>query len=199
MNKRRCGWVTDEPIYQQYHDQEWGNLQQFEDDHYLFEMLTLEGAQAGLSWITILKRRPAYREAFMQFDPKKVANFQMADVDRLMQDEGIIRNRRKIESTVNNAQMLLQVQKDDGSFHDFLCQFFEGKQIVNQWQTDDEVPASTEASVSLSKELKKRGFTFVGPIICYSFMQAVGIVNDHIADCFLAQKIPYKCGARSDE
>lgn len=185
MEVRRCAWVTSEPIYQTYHDEEWGNLQRFHDDHYLFEMLTLEGAQAGLSWITILKRREHYREAFAQFDPEKVAAFTGEQVKQLMNNEGIIRNRRKIESTIRNAQAFLKVQAEHGTFHQFLWKFFGEKQVNNQWQTDEEVPAQTEASIRLSKELKKLGFTFVGPIICYSFMQAVGLVNDHTKQCFL--------------
>lgn len=188
MDKQRCDWVTDEPIYIQYHDEEWGSLQHVKDDHYLFEMLTLEGAQAGLSWITILKRREGYRKAFMQFDPEKVAKFREVDIEKLMQNEEIIRNRRKIESTINNAQAFIEVQKKHGSFHAFLWEFFDGKQIVNHWEAGDKVPAETDESKRLSKALKKLGFTFVGPIICYSFMQAVGIVNDHTNACFLSQK-----------
>lgn len=185
MEVRRCAWVTSEPIYQTYHDEEWGNLKRFQDDHYLFEMITLEGAQAGLSWITILKRREHYREAFAQFDPEKVAAFTEEQIEQLMNNEGIIRNRRKIESTIRNAQAFLKVQAEYGSFHQFLWQFFGEKQVNNHWQTDEEVPAQTNDSLKLSKALKKRGFTFVGPIICYSFMQAVGLVNDHTKQCFL--------------
>ncbi len=185
MEVKRCAWVTSEPIYQTYHDEEWGNLQRFHDDQYLFEMLTLEGAQAGLSWITILKRREHYREAFTQFDPEKVAVFTDAQVEQLMNNAGIIRNRRKIESTIHNAQAFLKVQAEYGSFHQFLWQFFGKEQVNNHWQTDEEVPAQTNDSLKLSKALKKRGFTFVGPIICYSFMQAVGLVDDHTKQCFL--------------
>lgn len=188
MNKQRCSWVSNDPIYQQYHDEEWGNLRNFQDDGYLFEMLTLEGAQAGLSWITILKRREAYRKAFEQFDPAKVATFQTTDIDRLMLNEGIIRNRRKIESAIHNATIFLQVQRQYGSFHAFLWKFIGRKQIVNQWQIQDEVPATTEESIRLSKTLKKLGFTFVGPVICYAYMQAIGLVNDHTADCFLSKE-----------
>lgn len=181
----RCGWVTDEPIYIRYHDEEWGEFSRFQDDDYLFEMLTLEGAQAGLSWITILKRREAYRKAFHDFDLEKVALFTEEQIDILMQNEGIIRNQRKITSTIRNAQAFLEVQSEFGSFHQYLWKFFDQRQIVNHWKTDEEVPASTEESIRLSKALKKRGFSFVGPVICYSFMQAVGIVDDHTMECFL--------------
>jgi len=181
----RCGWVTDDSIYIKYHDEEWGNMRRFHDDNYLFEMLTLEGAQAGLSWITILKRREAYREAFHYFNPEKVALYTEKQVEALMQNEGIIRNKRKIMSTIYNAQALLNVQKEFGSFHQFLWDFFNQRPIINYWKTDEEVPASTKESVRLSKALKSRGFSFVGPVICYSFMQAVGIVDDHTMECFL--------------
>lgn len=181
----RCGWVTDDLIYIKYHDEEWGNIRRFHDDHYLFEMLTLEGAQAGLSWITILKRREAYREAFCHFDPEKVAVYTEKQVKALMNNEGIIRNKRKIISTIHNAQAFINMQKELGSFHQFLWDFFNQRQIVNHWKTDEEVPASTTESVRLSKALKKRGFSFVGPVICYSFMQAVGIVDDHTTECYL--------------
>lgn len=181
----RCSWVTDEPIYQTYHDEEWGNLHRFNDDHYLFEMLTLEGAQAGLSWITILKRRNHYQEAFSQFNPEKVASYDEVKVEQLMQNKGIIRNRRKIESTIRNAQVFLNVQAEHGSFHSFLWKFFGEGQQINHWQADEEVPAQTEASIQLSKTLKKLGFSFVGPVICYAFMQAVGLVDDHTKQCFL--------------
>ncbi len=181
----RCGWVTNDPIYITYHDEEWGNMRDFQDDHYLFEMLTLEGAQAGLSWITILKRREAYREAFHYFDPVNVALFTEEQIESLMENEGIIRNKRKIVSTVGNAQAFFKVQREFGSFHQYLWDFFDQKQIINNWQTAEEIPASTADSLCLSKALKKRGFSFVGPVICYSFMQAIGIVNDHTMECFL--------------
>ncbi|MBO1002290.1 DNA-3-methyladenine glycosylase I [Pseudogracilibacillus auburnensis] len=188
MEKNRCAWVTDDPLYVKYHDEEWGSLERFTDDHYLFEMLTLEGAQAGLSWITILKRRENYREAFDQFDPTIVANYGEDEKTLLLQNEGIIRNRRKIESTIKNADAFLRVQAEFGSFHAFLWEFIGGKQIVHHWREHADVPASSEMSINLSKELKKRGFTFVGPVICYSFMQAVGMINDHTTDCFLCTK-----------
>jgi len=148
-------------------------------------MLTLEGAQAGLSWITILKRREHYRRAFAQFNPAIIAQYNEADVKRLLNDEGIIRNRLKINSTINNSQAFLNIQKEFGAFHTFLWGFFDHERTINQWKTNAEVPAQTEQSVALSKELTSRGFTFVGPIICYSFMQAVGLVDDHIQSCFI--------------
>src|SRR5690625_4117261 len=185
MEKQRCAWVTKDPIYIQYHDEEWGNLSRFEDDQYLFEMLTLEGAQAGLSWLTILKRRENYRAAFAHFDPAKVALYEDAQLNKLMNNKGIIRNRRKIVSTIQNAKVFLQVQQKYGSFHAFLWSFVGEQQMNAHPQVDSDVPASTELSIRLSKALKKLGFSFVGPIICYSFMQAVGLVNDHTAECFL--------------
>jgi|SRR5690625_398013 len=186
MKKNRCKWVTKEPVYIKYHDEEWGNFNQFKNDQYLFEMLTLEGAQAGLSWITILKRRENYRKAFAQFDPIKVSEFGHREINTLLQNEGIIRNKRKIESTINNAKAFLQVQSKFGSFHTYLIELFNRKlPIVNNWDSGEEVPAQTGESVMLSKNLRKRGFTFVGPVICYSFMQAVGLVNDHTKDCWL--------------
>jgi|SRR5690625_3780488 len=186
MNKNRCAWVTTDPIYIKYHDEEWGNFNQFNNDHYLFEMLTLEGAQAGLSWITILKRRENYRKAFAQFNPEKVSAFGMKEIERLMNDEGIIRNRRKIESAIQNAKAFLEVQTEYGSFHSFLKSlFYRDIPIINQWELHEEVPAQTKESIMLSKTLRKKGFTFIGPVICYSFMQAVGIVDDHTRDCWL--------------
>lgn len=188
LEKIRCHWVTDDPLYIQYHDKEWGNFDNFFDDRYLFEMLTLEGAQAGLNWLTILRRREHYRHAFQNFNIEIVAQFNEADVERLMQDDRIIRNRRKIESTIRNSRAILNIQTEFGSFHEFLWQFFNKKRTVNVWQTDEDVPAQTKESVELAKLLKSRGFTFVGPIICYSFMQAVGIVDDHVQNCFIRQE-----------
>lgn len=185
LHTKRCSWVTEDPIYKEYHDEEWGNIEHFKNDHYLFEMLTLEGAQAGLSWLTILKRRENYRAAFAQFDPAKVALYEDDRLNRLMNNKGIIRNRRKIVSTIQNAKVLLQVQQEYGSFHAFLWNFAGEQQMNTHPQVDSDVPASTEESLRLSKTLKKHGFSFVGPIICYSFMQAVGLVNDHTAECFL--------------
>lgn len=185
MDRVRCSWVTDDVLYKQYHDEEWGNIAHFQNDIYLFEMLTLEGAQAGLSWLTVLKRRENYRRAFDAFDPQIVSEYDEAHIEALLHDEGIIRNRRKIQSTVNNAKAFLEVQRKYGSFHQFLYEFIGRKQIVNQWESAAEVPAATPLSTKLSNTLKAYGFTFVGPIICYSFMQAVGLVNDHTKKCFL--------------
>src|SRR5690625_772208 len=171
---KRCDWVTDEPIYIDYHDHEWGRP--VHDDRKLFEMLTLEGAQAGLSWITILKRRENYRNAFAHFDPKVISEFGQKEIEALVHNEGIIRNKRKIVATINNAKAFLQVKEKYGSFHAYISKMFkQNLPIVNHWKSNEDVPAQTDESVMLSKNLKKSGFTFVGPVICYSFMQAVGI------------------------
>ena len=188
MSVKRCSWVTDDPIYRKYHDEEWGTMKRFTDDHYLFEMITLEGAQAGLSWLTILKRRENYQNAFDQFDPAKVSLYGQEQINTLMNNSGIIRNRRKIESTIQNAKAFLQVQQEFGSFHAFLWDLFNRERIIAERQVQEDVPASTKDSERLSKALKKLGFSFVGPIICYSFMQAVGLVNDHTAACFLYEE-----------
>jgi DNA-3-methyladenine glycosylase I len=177
----RCGWALTEPCLT-YHDEEWGVP--VRDDRQLFEMLTLEGAQAGLSWETVLKKREGYRRVFAGFDLGAVAQFGEADVERLMQDPGIIRNRGKILSTIGNAQRILGIQDCGGTFADFVWGFVDGKPLVNKWQTMSELPAQTDLSVRMSKELLKKGFRFVGPTICYSFMQAVGLVNDHTVNCF---------------
>jgi DNA-3-methyladenine glycosylase I len=169
------------PLYEAYHDQEWG--QPLFDNIKLFEFLILEGAQAGLSWITVLKKREAYREAFMQFNPEKIARFDSKKIEELIQNPGIIRNRLKIESAITNAQAYLKLTEQQ-SFSDFLWGFVEGKPISNSWETMSEVPSRTELSDQLSKELKKRGFKFVGSTICYAFMQAVGMVNDHLQSCY---------------
>jgi DNA-3-methyladenine glycosylase I len=178
----RCAWSSNDPLYQSYHDNEWGVP--VHDDRRLFEMLTLEGAQAGLSWITVLRKRENYRKAFDGFDPKKISRYTQARITKLMANEGIVRNRLKIESTVLNAKAFLAVQKEFGSFDTYLWQFVNGKPLANQRRTIREVPASTPESDALSKDLKKRGFKFVGTTICYAFMQAVGMVNDHTTDCF---------------
>lgn len=179
---KRCGWCKSDPIYQKYHDEEWGV--EVKDDKKMFEFLVLESAQAGLSWITILKRRDGYRKAFADFDAIKVANFTENDVERLMQDTGIIRNRNKIQSTITNAQHYLHVQKEFGSFCDYLRSFLpEGKPVINNWKTLEEIPASTPLSDAISKDMKKRGFKFFGTTICYAHLQAVGYVNDHLVDC----------------
>lgn len=179
----RCAWVTDDQIYINYHDHEWGRPTY--DDRKLFEMLSLEGAQAGLSWITILKRRPAFRLAFCDFDPETVSQFTEEDIQGLLQNKGIIRNERKIRSVVKNANLFLEVQQEFGSFSTYIWQFVGGKPIDNEWETHDDVPSQTKESKEMSKALKKRGFSFVGPTILYAFMQATGMVNDHTKDCFL--------------
>ena len=165
-----------------YHDEEWGVPSH--DDVHLFELLTLEGAQAGLSWSTILRKRDAYRKAFAGFDPDVVARFDGADLERLLADEGIVRNRRKLESAVANARSLLQVREELDSFDAYLWSFVDGTPLVGRWRALSEIPAETAESRALSNDLKRRGFTFVGPTICYSLMQAAGLVNDHTVDCF---------------
>ncbi|HEV8438977.1 MAG TPA: DNA-3-methyladenine glycosylase I [Methylomirabilota bacterium] len=177
----RCGWART-PLGIAYHDAEWGVP--VHDDRILFEFLTLEGAQAGLSWETILNKREAYRDAFLGFDPARVARFTPARVERLLRDPGIVRNRLKIESTVQNARAVLVVQRECGSLDAYLWAFVDGRPRVNRWRTLEEVPARTPESDALSRDLKRRGFGFVGSTICYALMQAVGMVNDHTVDCF---------------
>ncbi len=177
----RCAWARTPPSIE-YHDREWGVP--VHDDRVLFEFLTLEGAQAGLSWETILKKRDAYRKAFAHFDPVRVARFTPARIERLLQDPGIVRNRLKVESTVRNARAFLAVQREIGSFDAYLWRFVGGEPIVNQQRSGHEVPARTRESDALSADLVKRGFKFVGSTICYALMQAVGMVNDHAIDCF---------------
>lgn len=179
----RCAWAChNDPLEERYHDEEWGVP--LHDEQRLFEFLILEGAQAGLSWLTILRKREAYRLAFDQFDPVKVAAYDEEKVAELLQNAGIIRNRLKIESTIVNAQVLLKVQAEFGSFDHYIWQFVNGKPIQNQWASMTEVPAVTPEAEQMSKALKKRGFKFVGPTICYALMQAIGMVNDHTTDCF---------------
>lgn len=192
MGKKRCAWVTEDPLYKQYHDYEWGipftqleNRIYKSEDQYLFEMLTLEGAQAGLSWLTILKRRENYQKAFDYFSVEKVSNYDEAKVKELLLNSGIIRHELKIRSVINNAQAFMKIQEEFGSFHKYLWAFVEGKPIINKWSTASEVPAQTKVSKKLSTDLKERGFSFVGPTICYAFMQATGMVNDHTKNCFL--------------
>lgn len=178
----RCSWVKlDEPVYVKYHDEEWG--EPVYDDRKLFEMLCLEGAQAGLSWLTILKRREGYIEAFDQFDANKIVHYDEAKLTALKNDERIIRNQLKINSVVTNAKSFLAIQKEYGSFSNYIWSFVGGKPIVNAWESPQEVPITTEISDQMSKQLKKDGFKFVGSIICYSYMQAVGMVNDHTVNC----------------
>ena len=181
-DKKRCGWVGDDPLYLDYHDREWGVP--LHDDRQLFEMIILEGAQAGLSWITILKKRENYRLAFNQFDVQKIARYDGRKKRSLMNNAGIVRNRLKIDATIGNARSFLKIVEEHGSFSNFLWDFVDGRPIVNRWRTLSDVPVSTEKSDALSKALKSRGFKFVGTTICYSFMQAVGMVNDHTRDCF---------------
>ena len=180
--KRRCEWAGSDPLYLAYHDFEWGVP--VHDDRRLFEMLVLEGAQAGLSWLTILKRRENYERAFDGFDPRKVAAYSNADVQRLLQDAGIVRNRLKIESAILNARKALDVIKREGSFASFLWRYVDNVPRQNTWTSLSELPARTEQSDRMSKDLKKLGFKFVGSTICYAFMQAVGMVNDHVVGCF---------------
>jgi DNA-3-methyladenine glycosylase I len=177
----RCGW-PDSPRMSTYHDTEWGTP--VHDDHRLFEMLVLGGAQAGLSWSTILNKRQGYRAAFAGFDPERVAAFGPEDVARLLADPGIVRNRQKIEAAIHNARRVLEVRAEWGSLSAYLWSFTGGKPVVNAWRTLAELPARTELSDRMSRDLKARGFTFVGSTICYAFMQTVGIVNDHTVDCF---------------
>jgi len=179
---KRCDWANRSELEQSYHDLEWGV--EIHDDRTLFEFLVLEGAQAGLSWSTILKKRTAYRRAFDNFDARKISNYSEKTVSRLLANPEIIRNRLKINTAVTNARAFLKVQEEFGSFDRYIWQFVKGKPIRNSWQTMTDIPSSTPESVAMSKDLKKRGFKFVGPTICYAFMQAVGMVNDHVADCF---------------
>lgn len=178
---RRCGWAKGK-LYIQYHDTEWGVP--VHDDRTLFEFLILEGAQAGLSWETILKKRDAYREAFDHFDAERIARYNAKKVDFLLANPGIVRNRRKIEAAVQNAQAFLKVRQEFGGFDRYVWPFIEGKPLQNSWKSAAEVPAQTPQSEALSRDLRTRGFTFVGPTICYAFMQAVGMVNDHLVGCF---------------
>ncbi|MCQ6558524.1 DNA-3-methyladenine glycosylase I [Paenibacillus mendelii] len=182
----RCGWVNEDPLYIAYHDKEWGVP--VHDDQKLFEMITLEGAQAGLSWYTVLKKRETYRQAFDDFDFEKVAAYDDAKADELLLNEGIIRNRLKIASTIGNARAFIRVREEFGTFDRYIWSFVEGKPIRNRWQELKDVPAQTSISDAMSKDLKKRGFKFVGSTICYAFMQAIGMVNDHVESCFCYEK-----------
>jgi DNA-3-methyladenine glycosylase I len=185
----RCHWATS-PLNIEYHDQEWGLP--VHDDHTWFEFLILEGAQAGLSWETILKKRERYREVFDRFDPEKVARYGAKQVRALLADPGIIRNRLKVEATISNARMFLKVQTEFGSFDAYIWRFVDGKPKHNAWKTHKKVPTRTAESDALSKDLTKRGFRFVGSTICYALMQATGMVNDHIVDCFRYSQLPIK-------
>ncbi len=178
----RCTWAGNDPLYQKYHDEEWGIP--VHDDRKFFEMLILEGAQAGLSWITILRKRENYRKAFNNFDAKKIAKYDSKKVKQLLQNEGIVRNRLKIAAAIQNAKCFLAVQKEFGPFDKYIWQFVNGKPIINKRKSLKDIPAMTKESDVMSKDLKKRGFKFVGSTICYAFMQAVGMVNDHTTYCF---------------
>lgn len=178
----RCPWTSDDPLLIAYHDEEWGVP--LHDDRRLFEFLILEGAQAGLSWSLILRKRENYRRAFGGFDPAEVARYSARDVRRLLNDDGIIRNRRKIESAIANARRVLDIRKEFGSLDAYLWRFVGNRPLRHRFSSPQEVPSRTAESDALSRDLKKRGFTFVGPSICYAFMQATGMVNDHLTDCF---------------
>ncbi|MEJ2086865.1 MAG: DNA-3-methyladenine glycosylase I [Acidobacteriota bacterium] len=178
----RCEWAGDQPLMQEYHDLEWGVP--LHDDQKLFEFLVLEGAQAGLSWLTVLRKRSRYREVFDEFDPEKVARYDDARVEQLLADPGIIRNRLKVRSAISNADAFLKVVEEYGNFDRYIWRFVEQTPKVNSWSRLSEIPAKTEASNAMSRDLKARGFNFVGSTICYAFMQATGMVNDHVVDCF---------------
>jgi len=181
-SRTRCAWAGNDPLSQLYHDREWGIP--VHNDRLLFEMLTLEGAQAGLSWITILRKRKSYRIAFDRFDYRKVARYGKSHVRTLLRNEGIVRNRAKIESTISNARAFLAVREEFGSFDAYLWGFTGGKRVINRWKNLKDVPSRTDLSDALSGDLKRRGFRFVGSTICYAFLQAVGVVNDHTVTCF---------------
>lgn len=183
----RCAWAGNDPLYQAYHDQEWGVP--VHDDRKLFEFLTLEGAQAGLSWITILRKRASYRVAFADFDPEIVARFDEAKIAELLGNPGIVRNRLKVASTITNARAFIRVQEEFGSFDAYQWRFVDGVPVQNSWQSFKEVPATSSVSDAMSRDLKKRGFRFVGSTICYAHMQAIGMVNDHTVDCFRWQEL----------
>ena len=185
-NPNRC-WSTQNPLYIRYHDEEWGVP--VHDDQKLFEMLILEGFQAGLTWELILKRREALKKAFADFSPKVVAKYTTKDMENILRNPSVIRNRAKVSATINNAQIFLRIQNEFGSFDKFIWQFVNGKTIDHGFQSMSEMPAKTEESLAMSKELKKQGFKFVGPTICYAFMQAVGMVNDHLTSCFRYNQI----------
>ena len=187
MAIQRCGWGEGDPLLVEYHDREWGVP--VHDDSRLFEFLVLEGAQAGLSWMTILRKRDAYKKAFKDFDPAAVARFRDATVDRLLTDEGIVRNRRKIESAVKNAQVVRAIAAEQGSFDRYAWSFVGGRPKRNAWKTMGAIPAETAESRALSKDLLARGANFVGPTICYAFMQATGLVNDHLVTCFRYRQV----------
>ena len=180
--KKRCAWCSDDPLYQHYHDTQWG-VPNF-NDHDLFEMLILEGVQAGLSWLTVLRKRAHYQQVFDDFDAEKIALYDEQKINQLMLDSGIIRHRLKINAAVNNARQFLAIQEQYPSFADYIWQFVDGQPLKNHWHSFSDIPTSTPTSEQMSRSLKQQGFKFVGPTICYAYMQAVGMVNDHTVDCF---------------
>lgn len=186
-NVKRCPWPSDDPLMIAYHDTEWGVP--LHDDRKLFEFIILDGAQAGLSWSTVLRKRENYRRAFHGFDPKVVARYTKKDVERLLKNEGIIRNRLKIESAITNAKMFLRIQREFGSFDAYIWQFTGGRTVRNRYRRLSHIPATSGESDAMSRDLKKRGFTFVGSTICYAFMQAAGMVNDHLVGCFRHRQV----------
>lgn len=179
--KKRCAWCSDDPIYMAYHDNEWGRP--VHDDRHLFEMLILEGAQAGLAWITVLRKRDNYREAFDYFDATKIAKYDSKRIAKLMNNEGIIRNRLKIEAAIKNAVVFMKIQQEFGSFSQYLWAYVNHKPIINKWESVKHMPTKTDISDRIAKDLKKRGMNFVGSTIIYAYMQAIGMVNDHTIDC----------------
>ena len=187
-HRKRCPWAGNDPLYCAYHDDEWGVPSV--DDRHLFEMLILEGAQAGLSWITILKKRENYRQAFDHFDAEKIARYNQRKIDELLHNAGIVRNKLKINAAIENARQYLNIVEEYGSFSDYIWQFTGGQPTINHWPTLKQVPVTTRESDAMSKALKKRGFKFVGSTTCYAYMQAVGMVNDHVTDCFRHPSTP---------
>ena len=187
---QRCPWAEVDPLMIEYHDTEWGVP--LHDDRKLFEFLVLDAMQAGLSWLTVLRKRDNFRRAFDDFDPQRVARYTKRRIEKLLNDEGIIRNRLKIEATVANARAFLQLQHELGSFSDYIWGFVDGKSVVNVWKTQKQIPAQTPLSIKMSKDLQQRGFRFAGPTICYAFMQAAGLVNDHVVDCFRNREVQRK-------
>lgn len=185
--KKRCAWVNDDPLYIEYHDKEWGVP--IYDERLLFEFLNLEGMQAGLSWLTILKKRENYRACFKNFDAAAIVKYSPQKIEKLLENPGIIRNRLKVQSIVTNAQAFLRFKKEQGNFAEYLWDFVDGKPMINHWREAKQIPAKNLISDQLSKDLKKRGFKFIGSTICYAFMQAVGMVNDHTMDCFRYNQI----------
>ena len=185
--KNRCKWCSNDSLYISYHDKEWGI--EVHNDRLLFEFLSLEGAQAGLSWITILKKRKNYKKAFDNFNIKKIVNYNEKDIERLLSDAGIVRNRLKINSVIKNAKGAIKIIEEFGSLDSYFWSYVDGNSIQNEFKTMEEIPAKTEISQKMSSDLKKRGFNFVGPTICYAFMQAIGMVNDHTTDCFKYEEV----------